>query len=70
MLSKSKLKKLKGQFEKLCVSQDELVKEVGTNKVTLGKIYKGETYDGELVKRLVAARDKRLAEVKELEAAI
>lgn len=70
MLSKSKLKKLKGQFKTLGVSQDELVAEAGTNKMTLGKLYRGKYYDGNLVKKLIEIRDAKRTEAKELEAAI
>ena len=70
MLSKSKLKKLKGQFEKLGVSQDETVSIIGSNKVTLQRIYKGQKYDRDLVAKLIALRDEKLSEAKKLEAAI
>lgn len=70
MLSKSKLKRLKGELEKLGYSQEQVAKNIGSTKPTLYKIYSGKKYDGALVKALIELRNVRLTELKQLEAAI
>lgn len=70
MLSKSKLKRLKEEFEKLGFSQEEVAKSIGTTRPTLYKIYDGKKYDGDLVRALIELRNTKREEVKVLEAAI
>lgn len=74
MLSKSKLRRLKEEFEKLGCTQEEVAKCIGTTRPTLHKIYSGEKYDRAMVLKLIelrnAKRKEKEDEVKQLEAAI
>jgi hypothetical protein len=70
MFSKSKLKKLGAQLKAYNVSMNEQMEATGVSRTTIWSIYAGKVYHGEVVKKLIALRDKKISEAKQLEKAI
>lgn len=66
MFSKSKLKKMKGEFEKMGISMETVSKQAGVSRTTLYSLFDGKTYNHEAMKKIVAFRSQRINEVNEL----
>ena len=70
MLSKSKLKKLKGELSDYGFTIAELCTKVDRSAPHLLKIFKGDKYESEVVRTLIALRDEKKIEANQLAEAI
>jgi transcriptional regulator with XRE-family HTH domain len=70
MISKTKLKKLEAELKSFGITQEAQANVAKVTRVTLGRIFKGESKNPDAIERLIALRDKAIKKNKALEEAI